>query len=150
MASQLTATREEAQMAAHLTSARRAFESAFSESCSPASWCEGIGEPASHMLDHLYCVDLLATIEVSSSPCSLADPIDLVVRSGMPVLRIKHGVNELALKTALVAWKDCASANRALRESRPLLATVDQVHVIGVGDEVSFERLEQFAACLRV
>ncbi len=149
MASQLTAVREEARMAAHLTSARQAFESTFAEVHPPASWCEGIGEPATQMLDHLFCVDLLATIEGVSSPCAQADPIDLAMRSGTPVLRIRHGVRELALKTALVAWKDCASANRALRESRPLLALMDQVHVIGVGDDVSLERLEQVAACLR-
>lgn len=149
VASPLTVMRDETRMVAHLANARRAFASAFTEVHSPASWCEGIGEPADKILNHLYCTDLLTTIEVVSSPCAQADPIDLAVRSGTPALRIRHGVHHLPLKTALVAWKDCASANRALRASRPLLALVDQVHVIGIGDEVSLERLDQVAAFLR-
>lgn len=149
MASPVTAMREEARMTAQLAGARQAFKSAFAGIQPQADWCEGIGEPADLILEHLFCADLLATIEVTSSPCAQADPIDLAVCSGTPVLRIRHGVHELPLKTALVAWKDCASASRALRASRPLLALADQIQVIGVGDEVSFGRLDQVAAFLR-
>ena len=148
VASPLSAMHEEARMTAHLAGARSAFQAAFAETGLPVAWYEGIGEPTDHILHQLYCADLLATIESSSGPCTQADPIDLAVRSGTPVLRIQHGLHELPLRTAVVAWKDCPSANRALRASRPLLALAERIYVIGVGDEISRERLEQIAAFL--
>lgn len=149
VASPFAASREEAHMKAQLAGARRAFEAAFPELQSEEFWCEGIGEPAGQMLGDLFCADLLATIEPVSGPCVQVDPIEIAVHSGTPVLRVRQGVNELPLKTAVVAWKDGASANRALRAARPLLILAGQIHVIGVGDEVSIERLEQVAAFLR-
>lgn len=137
-------------MKAQLASARHAFEAAFSASQPTAAWREGIGEPADLLLDQLYCTDLLATTEVVDSLCAQANPIDLAVRSGTPILRFRAGIDQLALQTALVAWKNCASANRALRASRPFLDLADRVCVAGVGDEVSYERLDQIAAQLRL
>ena len=148
MTSPLTAVRDESLMTAAIAGARQAFRFAFAEISPDANWCEGIGEPKDLILDHLYTADLLATIEVTSSPCAQADPIDLAVPSGTPVLRIKHGVRDMSLNTVVIAWKDCASAARALRASRALLAFAQHIKVIGVGDEVSFERLEQIAAFL--
>lgn len=149
VASPIAASREEAQMKSLLAGSRRACEAAFPELQSEGAWHEGIGEPAGQMLDHLFCTDLLATIEAVGGPCVQADPVDLAVHSGTPVLRIKHGVNELPLRTAVVAWKDGAPANRAIRAARPLLALANVIHVVGVGDEVSIDRLDQVAASLQ-
>jgi len=106
-------------------------------------WCTGVAKPDEAILDHLHTADLLVSIAASSNQCVTPDPIDLAVRSGTPVLRLKSGVTARPIEVAVVAWKDGAAARRALHASRALLALAKEVHVVGVGDEVAMRRLDE-------
>lgn len=48
-----------------------------------------------------------------------------------------------------MAGKDCSQARRALHDALPLLERAESVAVVGVGDEVSADRLDAVAEHLR-
>ncbi len=107
------------------------------------SWCTGIAQPDDAILDHLHTADMLVSIAGSSRQCVTPDPIDLAVRSGTPVLRLKSGITAAPIGVAVVAWKDGAAARHALHASRALLALANEIQVVGVGDEVTMRRLDE-------
>lgn len=69
---------------------------------------------------------------------SFADPVapvhlgDLILQAGRPVLVVPPATRSLALKHALVAWKDGAPARRAAADSLPLLKAAGRVTVVEV------------------
>ncbi|MDT7531488.1 universal stress protein [Sphingopyxis sp. SE2] len=111
-------------------------------------WCFGIGQPLEAAIEHLYTADLFITSETTSSLCATVNRIDLAVRSSGPVLRLKAGSTGEELSRVLIAWKDEPAARRAMHASRPLLALANEIFVVGVGDEVASERLEELAIFL--
>lgn len=137
----------EQRMETELATVRRIGEKALQ---SPdLDWCSGVGQPDEALIDHLYTADLLVTIAQTSAHCVTPDPIDLAVRSGTPVLRLKSDIKPSDIDVAVVAWKDCAAARRALHSARALLVLAREIHVVGVGDEVSGRRLDEIADFLR-
>lgn len=101
------------------------------------------------MRDHLLAADLLITNSSEAGACVLPDPADLAIRTGTPVLRLGRQAGQTRLANVLVAWKDCAQARRAVHDALPLLERAGNVTVVGVGDEVSADRLEAVAGHLR-
>jgi nucleotide-binding universal stress UspA family protein len=131
-----------------LAAARGAFDKVFGVNPDGVEWCSGIGEPTEPMLDHMLVADLLITSSAEADACVLPDPTDLTRRSGAPVLRLGRQ-SAGRFPNVLVAWKDCSQARRALHDALPLLERAECVAVVGVGDEVSAERLEEMAGHLR-
>ncbi|ABF54280.1 universal stress protein [Sphingopyxis alaskensis] len=132
-----------------LSAARSAFEEVFAASPEEVEWCSGINEPTGAMRDHLLTADLLITSSSEADACVLSDPADLARRSGTPVLRLGRQAANGGFPNVLIAWKDCSQARRALHDALPLLERAKSVAVVGVGDEVSAERLEAVARHLR-
>jgi nucleotide-binding universal stress UspA family protein len=64
-----------------------------------------------------------------------ADPADLVLTSGRPVLVVPAQGHALKAKTVLVAWKDTREARRALSDAMPFLVRADDVIVQVVASE---------------
>jgi len=140
--------RAEHDMKREIENARRVFEAAFGERAKTIDWCSGVAQPLEAAVDHLYTADMFITAEATSSLCASIDPVDLAVRSGAPVLRLKAGSTGDEFSRALVAWKDGPAARRALHAARPLLALASEIFVVGIGDDVASERLEEVAAFL--
>lgn len=132
-----------------LAAARVAFDKVFGANPKEVEWCSGIGEPTEAMRNHLLTADLLITSSAEADACVLQDPADLALRSGTPVLRLGRQAVNGSLPNVLVAWKDCSQARRALHDALPLLERAESVAVVGVGDEVSADRLEAVAGHLR-
>lgn len=132
-----------------LTGARSAFDKVFGANPTGVEWCSGIGEPTAAMRDHLLTADLLITSSSEAGACVLPDPADLALRTGTPVLRFGRQTANTRFPNVFVAWKDCSQARRALHDALPLLERAESVAVVGVGDEVSVNRLEAVAGHLR-
>lgn len=132
-----------------LAGARSAFDRVFGANPKGVEWCSGIREPSEAMRDHLLAADLLITSSAEADACVRPDPADLALRSGTPVLRLGRRTADTRFPNVLVAWKDCSQARRALHDALPLLERAESVAVVGVGDEVSADRLDAVAEHLR-
>jgi hypothetical protein len=68
-------------------------------------------------------------------PFAIAGPSDLVLQAGRPLLVVPAAVKWLDLRSALVAWKDCPEARRAVADALPLLGKAKEVTVAGIAEE---------------
>ena len=132
-----------------LAAARGTFDEVFGANAKGVEWCSGIGEPTEAMRDHLLTADLLVTSSAEADACVLPDPANLALHSGTPVLRLGRQAPNGHFPNVLVAWKDCSQARRALHDALPLLERAESVAVVGVGDEVSADRLESVVEHVR-
>ncbi len=72
-----------------------------------------------------------------------ADPNDVVLRAGRPMLVLANGVDGVKASRICIAWKDSREARRATVDALPLLALADEVTVVNVGvgvDDVEWAR----------
>ncbi|MBB5278286.1 nucleotide-binding universal stress UspA family protein [Rhizobium rosettiformans] len=132
-----------------LASSRAIVDKVFGADSDEVHWCSGIGEPTASMQAHLLTADLLITDSSTEEESVLPNPAHVALGAGVPVLRLGHSFGEVRFSRILVAWKDTAQARRAVHDALPLLVRAESVSVVGVGDEVSSERLDAVAAHLR-
>lgn len=132
-----------------LGTTRSAFDSVFAATPLEVEWCSGILEPAAALRDHLLAADLLITSASEDKACVSPDAAELALRSGTPVLRLGRNLAACRFPKVVVAWKDCSQARRAVHDALPILKRADSVTIVGVGDEVSIDRLEAVDEHLR-
>ena len=132
-----------------LGATRNAFDRVFATKPVEVEWCSGVIEPAAPLLDHLLAADLHITSASEGTTCVSPDAAELALRSGTPVLRLGQNVATSRFPNVVVAWKDCSQARRAVHDALPILKRADSVTIVGVGDEVSSDRLEAVAEHLR-
>ena len=68
-----------------------------------------------------------------------ADPGDVLLRAGRPVLLVPPAAGSLAASRILIAWKDTREARRAVLDALPLMQDAEQVSVLEIcesGDKV--------------
>lgn len=147
--SALSAQEHTRAMGEALRRTRSAFDSVFAETSVEAEWCSAITEPSAALRDHLLAADLLITSSSEEGLCVMPDAAELALRTGAPVIRLGRGATAHRFSKVVLAWKDCSQARRAAHDALPFLRRADSVTVIGVGDEVSIERLEAVARHLR-
>ncbi|MDJ0390507.1 universal stress protein [Roseomonas sp. E05] len=63
---------------------------------------------------------------------SAAEPGDVLMQAGRPVLLVPPGIGHLPAARVLVAWKDRREARRAVQDALPLLARAERVQVLEV------------------
>jgi nucleotide-binding universal stress UspA family protein len=74
---------------------------------------------------------------VLADPFMQANPGDLLMQAGRPLLIVPDGVDWLDLRCVLVAWKDTAECRRAVTDALPILREAKDVIITGiVEDEV--------------
>lgn len=132
-----------------LRGTRRAFDEVLSGTAVEAEWCSAIIEPFTALREHLLTADLLITSAHDEGACVSPDAAELILASGTPVLRLGKGAQAHRFPKIIVAWKDSSQARRAAHDALPFLQRADSVTVVGVGDEVSSDRLEAVARHLR-
>ncbi len=132
-----------------LDATRRAFDSVFAAKPAEVEWCSAIVEPTAALLDHLLSADLFITSASQEKTCVSPDAAELALRSGTPVLRLGRNLTTCRSPSVVVAWKDCSQARRALHDALPILKRADRVTIVGIGDEVSIDRLEAVDEHLR-
>jgi nucleotide-binding universal stress UspA family protein len=70
-----------------------------------------------------------------SDPFAVASPSELVMQAGRPLVVVPATAAWLDLRSALVAWKDCPEARRAVADALPLLGKVREVTVAGIAED---------------
>jgi nucleotide-binding universal stress UspA family protein len=69
----------------------------------------------------------------------VADPAEVVMTAGRPVLIVPHGATHLNGSSVVVAWKDSREARRALADALPFLKAADEVIVVAVCEDDAVE-----------
>lgn len=68
-----------------------------------------------------------------------ADPADVIMTSGRPVLIVPDGATQLHGKAVIVAWKDTREARRAIADAMPFLIAAEDVILQAICDETEVE-----------
>jgi nucleotide-binding universal stress UspA family protein len=79
-----------------------------------------------------------------TDPYSGADPTDLVMTTGRPLLVVPESVDWLDTRHILVAWKDTREARRAIVDALPLLSLATEVTIVEILEEGSTQSAAQF------
>jgi nucleotide-binding universal stress UspA family protein len=136
-------------MKRELAAGRRVFDEVFAADPALAEWHSDIGEPTVALGSHALTADLLVTGPGEEERCLVANPAHVAIAVGIPVLRLGTTAPPGGFARALVAWKDCPQAYRAVHGALPFLMRAERAEVVGVGDDVAMQRLEEVAAHLR-
>ena len=64
-----------------------------------------------------------------------ADPGEVIMGAGRPVLVVPPGTETLEARNVVVGWKDSREARRAIWDAAPFLRAAEAVHVVEIADE---------------
>lgn len=88
--------------------------------------------PTAYVLQQARAADVVvvgARSEAIVDPCAAADPSDLVMQAGRPIIVVPPTVQWLDFRSILVAWKDVKEARRAVFDALPILARARDVTI---------------------
>lgn len=122
----------EAALRNRLAELEQEFRTAVGDRAASLSWRSAVDFPARYVLAQARAADILVTGGVPpgvSDAFAVANPKDLVMQAGRPLLVVPDNVSSLDLGTVLVAWKETPEARRALTDALPLLAKASGVVV---------------------
>jgi nucleotide-binding universal stress UspA family protein len=114
------------------------FRAAMHGRAKEIEWRSALELPARYVAREARAADIIIVGgdgNAISDPFAIAGPSDLVLQASRPLLVVPSTVQWLDLRSALVAWKDCAEARRAVADALPLLAKVKEVTVAGIAEE---------------
>ncbi|MDP1615927.1 universal stress protein [Phenylobacterium sp.] len=119
------------QMEADLVAARTSFDQ--QAAAVEREWREARDMPAHALAVVARACDLIiVSAHPSTNYFHAADPAEVVMRSGRPVLVMPDRPKPLSGKRVVVAWKDTREARRALADALPFLHRAEEVLVMGV------------------
>lgn len=124
-----------------------AAEAAFRRDAAGASldWRRVQDFPSRALVQSARACDLIVVSPKGSrSATQQADPADVVMSAGRPVLIVPEGRHHLRAQSVVVAWKDTRECRRALDDAMPLLQRAEDVIVHAVckpqdADRMAFE-----------
>ncbi len=79
-------------------------------------------------------------------PSRTADPADVIMNAGRPVLIVPETASDLRGKAVVVAWKDTREARRAVADAMPFLTAAEDVIVLVVCDKSDIDAPTRQAA----
>ena len=100
-----------------------------------AEWRGEVGYPSDLVVQALRAADLavMGRRDPVRSPARSPDPADVLMAAGRAVLIVPPQIPRDPIGTpAVIAWKDCREAQRAVSSALPILAASSIVHVIEV------------------
>jgi nucleotide-binding universal stress UspA family protein len=132
----------EAAIAKRMAELEGQFRAAMHGRVRDIEWRHAMQLPARYVAGEARAADLVIVGGdggAMSDPFSIAGPSDLVLQAARPLLVVPADVKWLDLRSALVAWKDCPEARRAVADALPLLAKAREVTVAGIAEEEGSE-----------
>lgn len=142
------------QIEADLKSAEQAFDRDAAGTTS--EWRVAQATPNRALAAEARAADLIvmgAQAERSSNVYRSADPAEVVMTAGRPVLVAPAGAGQLRAEKIIVAWKDTRESRRAVADALPFLLRADEVIVQAVCAEDAVEaaqaQTEDVAEALR-
>jgi nucleotide-binding universal stress UspA family protein len=99
-------------------------------------WCAAVDDPVEVVSRLSRSADIIVASrrDPADGPAATADPGELLVSSGRPVLVLPPDAVDLKLETVLVAWKDGREARRSVADALPFLKAAKRVIVAEVCD----------------
>jgi len=77
---------------------------------------------------------IVASPRRSGNRARVADPADVIMGAGRPVLIVPEGRQHLRGQAVVVAWKDTRECRRAVADARPFLQRADEVIIHAIVD----------------
>lgn len=143
---------------ARLSQLEAEFRSALEKRTKSIEWRSAMALPTDYVVEQARAADIVvagARTEMIADLCAAADPNDLLMRTGRPLLIVPPGVQWLDLRTVLVAWKDVTEARRVVFDALPMLAAAKDVIIAeiperdGAHGRNALSHVEDVAAWLR-
>ena len=126
------------------------FRNAIQNRAAEIEWRSAEDFPTRYLVQQARACDIIVLGEAGrnriTDPFAKADPNELVMQAGRPMLVVPPACNWLDLRSALVAWKDTVEARRAVSDALPLLRKAADVTVV----EVVEDEAERAAAQSRI
>jgi nucleotide-binding universal stress UspA family protein len=148
---------EAAAVQKRLSELETEFRAAIARRAKAVEWRSALTLPIPYVVQHARAADVLVVgqrTEALVDPCVAADPGDLVMQAGRPLIVVPPTVQWLDLRSVLVAWKDVREARRAVFDALPILATAKEVTIAempeqGVDRAEAMSHVEDVAGWLR-
>jgi len=124
-------------IAEHAVKLEAEFRGAMQGLTGAVEWRSAVEIPGRYIARQARTADLIVCGATGplTDPFAVADPADLVMQLGRPLLVIPDTVGQVDLTSVLVAWKDCPEARRAVADALPLLRKAARVKVAQVVEE---------------
>ena len=114
------------------------FRTSVSKRAKSVEWRSAQTLPIPYVMQHARAADILvvgARAEAMVDPCVAADPSDLVMQAGRPLVVVPPTVQWLDLRSVLVAWKDVREARRAVFDALPIFAAAKDVTIAEIPEQ---------------
>ncbi|MBR1282890.1 universal stress protein [Bradyrhizobium sp. AUGA SZCCT0177] len=114
------------------------FRTAVEKRTKSVEWRSGQTLPVPYVLQQARTADVLvvgARSETIVDPCAAADPSDLVMQAGRPLIVVPPAVEWFDFRSVLVAWKDVREARRAVFDALPILAAAKDVTIVEIAEQ---------------
>lgn len=137
-ASQQLLDEGEAAIRSRMTELESRFRAAMHGRVKALEWRSAMELPARYVAREARAADLVIVGGDGNAildPFAIAGPSDLVLQLGRPLLVVPSSAKWLDVRSAMVAWKDCPEARRAVADALPLLARVKEVTVAAVAEQ---------------
>lgn len=139
-----------------IEAAHRRFDPIASHATAGREWRAVQDRPASALIHQARAADLIVMGPAragSDALCTHADPGDVLMRSGRPILLAPAYQTRLGLCRMVVAWKDTPQSQRAVHDALPLLKRASRVKVVEIcgvaGRSEAKARVDDVVASLR-
>ncbi len=114
------------------------FRDSVAKRAASVEWRSARGLPVPYMLRQARAADIIvvgARSEILVDPGAAADPSDLVMQAGRPLIVVPPAAQWLDLRSVLVAWKDVREARRAVFDALPILAAAKEVTITEIPEQ---------------
>jgi nucleotide-binding universal stress UspA family protein len=134
---------EDEQIKRELAAAEERFRAISGAHGVALEWRSATAVPADFIVREARSADLVVVgrdlARAQAGMYRAADPGDVLMVAGRPVLVVPPGTNSLKADHVLVAWKDSREARRAVVDALPFLAKAQTVSLLEVAEEADRE-----------
>lgn len=117
------------------------FREAMQNRATQVEWRSAEDFPTRYIVQQARACDIVVVGEAGpgriADPFVQADPNELVMQAGRPMLVVPGACNWLDLRSVLVAWKDTVEARRAISGALPLLRKAAEVTIVEIVEEAA-------------
>jgi nucleotide-binding universal stress UspA family protein len=117
------------------------FRAAMQNRATAVEWRCAEDFPTRFVVQQARAADIIVVGEggrdVLADPFTQANPGDLLMQTGRPLLVVPDGADWLDLRCVLVAWKDTPECRRAVADALPILREAKDVIIAGIVEDES-------------
>jgi nucleotide-binding universal stress UspA family protein len=129
---------EAAAIRKRLSELEAEFRNAVGKRAASVEWRSALALSGPYLLQQVRAADLIVVGARSEGMVDIgiaADPGDLLMQAGRPLIVVPPTAKWLDLRSVLVAWKDVREARRAVFDALPLLAAAKDVTLAAIPEK---------------